>query len=205
MVESINPPRWILFILWPFKGEFCYPQIVGDLNEEYHQRIAENGRSVARRWYYREVFRNLISMTLRWITIPVIIIPLLWIVLSDSLQFRLFIKSIIPYWWGFLWTKFVHLLIASTFGLSLGIICSQILRGHGRMVRVAFGVIYLGYTAYYLPVIVYLISSNMVPFYKPEMIVSLVEHYILHSLCTLTFVWIGSIWNERHHNRRRAA
>jgi hypothetical protein len=36
MVESINPPGWILLVLWPFKGESCYPQIVGDLNEEFH-------------------------------------------------------------------------------------------------------------------------------------------------------------------------
>ena len=83
MPEIAAPPKWMLFLLWPFKGESCYPQIEGDLSEEFQYRVSKNGMAAARRWYCREVCRNLWSLTLRWATIAVIVLPLFCVALQS--------------------------------------------------------------------------------------------------------------------------
>ena len=38
------------------------PQILGDLTEEFNERVQSTGLSAARRWYWRATFRNMIAL-----------------------------------------------------------------------------------------------------------------------------------------------
>jgi hypothetical protein len=204
MPEITAPPRWILFLLWPFQGEPCYPQIEGDLSEEFQQRELEYGMAAARRWYCREVCRTLWSLTWRWVTIPVIILPLLCIALNYLLM-RGLIGSIyrahLPSSnWPILWILFASLLNSSIAGLFLGMICSRVLSGHERMVRLVFGAYYLG-----LLLIAYPFMSITILSPAPTMTAIGYLLIYLRPICTLICVWIGSIWIEHRHRRQSAA
>src|SRR5262247_2114341 len=58
MPESENPPRTAALLLSIFASEPDFPQIEGDLSEEFHLRVRMNGQRSARRWYWCETFRN---------------------------------------------------------------------------------------------------------------------------------------------------
>jgi len=57
MPEILNPPRGASLLLRLFAGETDFPQIEGDLREEFCQR-AIGDQGAARRWYRREAIRN---------------------------------------------------------------------------------------------------------------------------------------------------
>jgi hypothetical protein len=198
MPDITAPPKWILLLLWPFRGELCYPQIEGDLSEEFYQREVEHGMLSARQWYYREVCRNFWSMIWRWVTIPLIIVPMVCFVLGEFLRHP-FLKMIWP-WHGLAALIFIDSLpMASIIGLSLGIICSWMLSGHDRLVRLVFGAYAL------IPLMMTLMTARVFgP--SPVMRVFLLGLIYLRPICTLVFFWIGSSWFEgRHHHRCRAA
>lgn len=202
MSDASAPPKWILFLLWPFKGETCYPQIEGDLSEEFQQRESEHGMAAARRWYCREVYRNLWSLTWRWVTIPVILLPLLCTVFGDSLWVRLVGSMYSLLWrpssWHISWILFVSLLNWSIVGLSLGIICSRVLRGHERMIRLVFGAYHLGLLA----VIYHFIEMKRL---SPSSYMTALGIWLtyLRPVWILSCIWIGSIWIERQHGHPR--
>jgi hypothetical protein len=200
MPEITAPPKWILLLLWPFRGELCYPQIEGDLSEEFHQREVEHGMSSARQWYYREVCRNFWSMIWRWVTIPVIIVPLVCMVLADFLHFPIFWRMYSAWHLkGFILGIVIDSLpIASIIGLSLGIICSLMLRGHERLVGLAFG-------AYQLVTLIMQIVTAKVFGPSPVIRTFLLGLIYLKPICTLVFFGMGSTWIERRDHRRRAA
>ncbi len=204
MPEVPAPPKWILFLLWPFKGESCYPQIEGDLSEEFQERESEHGVAAARRWYCREVYRNLRSLLWRWVTIPVIILPLLCIAFSNSLWMTI-VGSIYnllppPSHWSFSWILFAVLLNLSIIGLSLGIICSLILRGHERMIRLVFGAYYLGL----LTIIYHFIGIKILDSSQATTALGFWLSY-MRPIWTLICICMGSIWVERRHHRRHSA
>jgi hypothetical protein len=47
---------WLLGLFFTREESNC---IVGDLSEEYFQHAAQTGRSAARRWYWRQIFKSL--------------------------------------------------------------------------------------------------------------------------------------------------
>lgn len=68
MPESAKPPFFGTFILSLFSAEPDFPEIEGDLSEEFHDRVRSAGSTSARRWYLREAFRNVSALTLRQFT-----------------------------------------------------------------------------------------------------------------------------------------
>lgn len=209
MPEITAPPKWILFLLWPFKGEPCYPQIEGDLSEEFQQRELEHGLPAARRWYFREVCRNLLSLTWRWETILVIAIPLLCISLSNTIWYRLIglgytlithdllrVNS-----WNISSLTFYILLNWSLVGLSLGIVCGRIFSGHEQMVRLVFGAYYLGLTVFSYRAIGIAIAGMQ----TQSLLATAYRLMYFKPIGTLVCIWIGSMWIERRHRRHSAA
>jgi hypothetical protein len=199
MAKNITPPQGILLLLWPFKGESCYPQIVGDLSEEFQQQ-AEHGLSDAHRWYYKEICRNFWSLIWRWVTIPAIIVPLLCAYMSDA--FLHFFANFMRFMFTFLQLSLISrmcteiLLIPILIGLSLGIICSWMLMGHERLLRLMFGVFQIGLLTFtHLMAIKALSSDPVMRFY-------LIGLIYFRPICTLIFFWMGSVWMERHHHAR---
>ncbi len=203
MPEITAPPEWFLFLLWPFKGEPCYPQIEGDLNEEFQQDVAERGNRAARRRYFREVLRNVWFLFFRWITMQAIVLPAVCITLIVLLPSPLFAPQLRVFaaelHLSKSWMVVLDFFIRGTLGLSLGIACSQILRGHERMLRLAF----IGYV---------LLSAMFSTLYYGAAKVALYPTVTLLVLqASERGIWIpicfsmGSIWAERHHRRRSPA
>ena len=64
MPENLQPPRAAQRILSYF-GSPHLPQILGDLMEEFNERVQSNGLSAARRWYWRATLRNMIALAAR--------------------------------------------------------------------------------------------------------------------------------------------
>jgi xanthosine utilization system XapX-like protein len=54
-----RPPRLGAWLLSLFFAREESNFIVGDLSEEYFQHAAQTGRSAARRWYWRQIFKSL--------------------------------------------------------------------------------------------------------------------------------------------------
>jgi len=59
--ENLQPPRAASRILSCF-GSPHLLQILGDLMEEFNERAQSTGLPAARRWYWREVIRNMIAL-----------------------------------------------------------------------------------------------------------------------------------------------
>src|SRR5215469_1959590 len=57
-MEYVTPPRGALAILNFFASEPDFANVVGDLSEEFQQRASAHGHPAAKRWYWREAFRN---------------------------------------------------------------------------------------------------------------------------------------------------
>jgi hypothetical protein len=60
-VPDLQPPRAASRILSCF-GNPHLPQILGDLMEEFNERAQSTGLPTARRWYWREIVRNMIAL-----------------------------------------------------------------------------------------------------------------------------------------------
>src|SRR5215469_3360857 len=57
-MEYIIPPRAASILLNLFASEADFAIVLGDLSEEFQKRISTQGHASARRWYWRESFRN---------------------------------------------------------------------------------------------------------------------------------------------------
>jgi hypothetical protein len=196
MSEIAKPPVGILLLLWPFKGERNYPQIVGDLNEEYRQRAEETGIPAALRWYRREIWRTFWVLTWRPVILAAIVVPLVCVSLLGFLTWPLLRVLSIP-WRGLASIPGVILAIIlcckATFdGFVSGAVASRILPGLERIVRVMFTAFYVTLAGLRVMVIGEVSWLPMLLMYGRSLIL------------TVPFVWAGSIWVERR-NRRRAA
>jgi hypothetical protein len=212
MPEITAPPKWILFLLWPFKGESCYPQIEGDLSEEFQQLASKNGRTAARGWYRREVCRSVASLTFRWATIAAIALPLLCLAFKNSvIDIFLYFSMTIVKWFpthDFMTQLLIFILLSTGIkGLAFGMICSAPLRGHERMVRIVFTAYYLGFWAIWgINHSHALIAFRLA---NPESWIPLLGFpmhfhftFIVEPVWILAFFWYGSTWVERHHCRK---
>jgi hypothetical protein len=223
MPEITAPPKWILFLLWPFRGESCYPQIEGDLSEEFQYRMSKQGTADARRWYRREVCRNLWSLAWRWATIGAIVLPLFCVALGYST----FPKIPIPFWHVlrnlapvlqpllqsfvgsgtpmYVIMVFMIILLLTTIipGLAFPVICGALLRGHDRMIRLVFTAYCLGLSVIYgLSHFESLIRDFGHGILQGILSPSLIVVGLLIPVLMLSFIWISSIRVERHHRRK---
>jgi len=198
MPKIAGAPKWMLLLLWPFKGESCYPQIEGDLCEEFRYQESKLGSAAARRWYRREVFRNLASLTFRWTTFAAIALPLFCVALTSIHLFVHFLRFLFPILQGLfpgdITAQIRLLLFLSTIvaGLTFAVICSILLRGHERMIRLVFAAGYLGLAT--IHVIKYPTSTI---FFRDPVGIGLMEPLLI-----LAWIWLGIIWIERPRDRQ---
>ncbi len=198
MPETAAPPRWILFMLWPFNGEPCYPQIEGDLAEEFQLRVVQYGIRSARRWYYAEVVRNAWFLTCRWVMVEIIFLPLLCLLL------HIFLFSIYRRLWSAVFYSWIHLifdlLLQSLVGLSLGAVFSRLCRGHEKMIRLAFALYYLMIVAAWNAGIAHNLRHGMHVGMSdiPVILIYLTKSSLIF-VWALICLWMGSVWIERNH------
>ncbi len=65
MSELLNPPAVPMAILNFFASQPDFEAVIGDINEEFHQRVESSGARAARLWYWREAFRNAAALPVR--------------------------------------------------------------------------------------------------------------------------------------------
>src|SRR6516225_2932147 len=65
MADMIEPPHGANLLLSLFAGESDFPQIEGDLREEFHQILAASGPDEAKEWYWREAWRSAWALIMR--------------------------------------------------------------------------------------------------------------------------------------------
>ena len=65
MSELLKPPAVPVAILNFFASQPDFPAVAGDISEEFHQRAQNSGANAAKRWYWREAFRNALALTWR--------------------------------------------------------------------------------------------------------------------------------------------
>ena len=216
MPEITAPPKWILFLLWPFKGESCYPQIEGDLSEEFQQRTSKHGIAEARRWYRHEVCRNLWSLTWRWETIAVIGLPLFCVALRDStpIPFMYFLLPLRPVLDPLLAApgmamhimSILIILLPTTIipGVAFPVVCGELLKGHERMIRLAFTAYWLGLSVVYgiehFDSLMRDLGQGIPRGLSPSVVIGL-----LGPVYILPFIWMSSIWVERRRCRQASA
>jgi hypothetical protein len=65
MSQLLKPPAVAVAILNFFASQPDFPAVAGDISEEFHQRAHNSGPQAAKRWYWREAFRNALPLTWR--------------------------------------------------------------------------------------------------------------------------------------------
>jgi hypothetical protein len=65
MSELLKPPVIPSVILNFFSGQPDFSAVAGDIAEEFQKRAASAGADAAKRWYWRESFRNSLALTWR--------------------------------------------------------------------------------------------------------------------------------------------
>jgi hypothetical protein len=177
-----------------FASEQDFPQIEGDLSEEFHNCLLASGPDVARRSYWREAFRNMWALAKRFSTIKVLAVA------AFSISISVFSVGPFSHWLitldlgrsGFALTLVLLYLFNTTIALVLGILMSRFLRGRERMLRLAFTGFYLLYF-----ICGYVIMGRLVL----DMYLTL--NLVNWSLILIAF-WLGSVWISQHRLRRLA-
>jgi len=193
MPESTNPPKGAHLLLSLFRSEPDLPQIEGDLSEEFHQHLLASGPHTARRWYWREVFRNLWVFTKRPRSIQVFAVGALCVAIfrfAPPLSMGLMRNklSLMP-------RGLLLVLFQVAFGLALGVLMSLMLRGRESLLRLTFAgfsAIWLAHTIGY-----WLQHSTMAGSFT----LSLRDLFWPGQLfsrffCAVIVFWIGSLWME---------
>ncbi len=196
MTNSITPPKLATLLLSLFASEPDFPQIEGDLSEEFHNCLLTSGPKVARRSYRREAFRTMWALAKRSSTIQVLAVALLSICIS------IFSVGPFSHWLttldfrgsAFALTLFLIFLFNTTMALALGLLMSRFLRGRENMLRMAFTGFYLLYF-----ICGYGITRGplVIDMYFTLNVVNL-------SLVLIAF-WMGSVWISWRRLRRLAA
>jgi hypothetical protein len=186
-----------------FASEPDFPQIEGDLREEFHRHIQMNGRRTARRWYWRETFRNVLVFIKRPRILYAIAVAALIVVgyrpasmiFSGWLSAKMHEMPRVP---GL--HPLLIFLFRTTAFLAIGAMAGHILRGRERMLVIAFTVFYLlplpGRSG--LGFIFWVLWESPFPLHLRTF------GFILF-WCPIIAFWIATRWSARRNGQRRSA
>jgi hypothetical protein len=198
MTDSIKPPKLATQLLSLFAGEPDFPQIEGDLNEEFHNRLVASGPNLARRSYWREAIHNMWALTKRPRTIRVLALTA-----SSVFVFPLTVPPFFQWLDQFSFVSRVpalHLLLLAIFeatiAILLGILMSRLVRGCERILRAAFTGFFLLFN-----ICIYLLTAGPGALDIRPLYFSL--NVANWSLILVAF-WIGIVWMRRSRLRRLA-
>jgi hypothetical protein len=194
MNDSISAPKLATLLLSLFASEPDFPQIEGDLREEFHNRLVASGPTLARRWYWREVRRNLWALLKRPRAIQVFAVAALSVLVFKFsvgpffqwLQVQLYSAPRVP------GLRLVLMAVFETaIALLLGMLMSRFVKARERMLRVAFTALFL----------LFLIRNYLlIAHFDTRILLSSVS-----SALVLIAFWMGSLWISRRGFRRQAA
>jgi hypothetical protein len=189
-----------------FASEPDFPQIEGDLREEFHQHMQMNGLRSARRWYWRETFRNLLVFIKRPRILQALAVAALCVVVIHIatrpyvtwLSAELREAPRVP---GLL--AFLLFLFRMCLSLALGILAGHFLRGRERMLMLAFTVFSLLPLSKSSGVLNLFIQWNIL--WEDQVPLRLKPVGPIQFWCPLIAFWIATRWSARRNGQRRSA
>lgn len=194
MPESVTPPQMAALLLSIFASEPDFPQIEGDLSEEFHQRMRVNGLHSARRWYWRETFRNVLVFIKRPRILQVIAVAALCVVIG-LITTRPYVTWLLaelretPRVPGL--AAFLIFLFRMSVPLALGILAGRMLRGREVILISAFTGFYLLFHVQLL----FLVWKAQVPLHFK------IWGFLLNCSPIIAF-WIATQWSARRNRQR---
>jgi len=197
MDKTTKPPHGATLLLNLFAGESDFPQIEGDLREEFYQLASQSGPEPARKWYRREAWRNARALIRR----PSVINALVGAAFCVAV-FRL----VTPLF--FRWLRFelasaprtpgLGFLLITLFEIAtvliLGAVMSRVLKGRESLLRLTFTLFYLLTTAKFI------IFSRIYAVWLSEPWHFAAIHSAMDQLgllCVVASFWISSLKMER--------
>ena len=197
MLETLRPPKGASLLLNLFASEPDFPQVEGDLSEEFQQLALQSGPSAARQWYWREALRNALAFVTRRESINALgagllslaIFRLVMPLFSHWLRDELASVPRVP-------TLGILLITLFEIALSflLGAVMSRILGRREPLLRLTFTVSYL------VNVSSFILHSGMYLWWGPVQF----SVNLFGLLCVITSFWIGSLCSERRAQGRES-
>src|SRR5262245_10451829 len=189
MLKPLRPPRGATLLLNLFASEPDFPQVEGDLCEEFQELALQSGPSAARQWYWREALRNMRALVTRRESINA---------LGAGLISLAIFRLVIPWFSRWLRTELLSvprvqglgvlllMLLGTTLSFLIGVMMSRMVRGREQLMRLAFAVSYL----VSLGIVVY--RSGMYQWLSRVQF----SLNLFGMLCVITGFWIGSLCSE---------
>jgi hypothetical protein len=197
MSDLLKPPAVPVAILNFFASQPGFSAVAGDISEEFHQRTQSSGADAAKRWYWREAFRNAWALTARELSRT----PVRTTLMALSCFFAVSIVTNIvmnylwrlglmygPHPWGVLTIQLLTL-------LATGLAGGKVLPGREwalALAFTAFSICLAGGLRWYSPV-------PRVHFSAPQL-----EFVIVGNVLCQGAFWLGCLW-IRVHSRSFAA
>src|SRR2546430_3296576 len=197
MLEILRPPKGASLLLRLFASEPDFPQVEGDLSEEFQELDLQAGPSAARQWYWREALRNAFGFVTRRESINAFGTGLLSLAI-----FRL----VVPLFFHWLRNELASVprvpglgillmtLFEITLSFLLGAVMSRMLKGREPLLRLTFTVSYL------VSVASFIFRSGMYLWWAPVQF----GVNLFGFLCVITSFWIGSLCSERRAQGRES-
>src|SRR2546426_2302648 len=195
MLEPLRPPKGASVLLNLFASEPDFPQVEGDLSEEFQQLALQSGPSAARQWYWREALRNVLAFVTRRESINA---------LGTGLLSLAIFRLVMPLFFHWLRNELASVrrvpglgsllmtLFEIGFSFLLGAVMSRMLKGREPLLRLTFTVSYL------VSVASFIIRSGMYVWWTPVQF----SLNLFGLLCVITSFWIGSLHSERRARGR---
>lgn len=196
MLETLKPPRGASLMLRLFACEPDFPQVEGDLREEFNQVALQSGPNSAEQWYWHQALRNMRVFVTRRGSINVLgattfciaLFSLLAPLYSRWLRYELIsaprIRGL-----GFL----LMTLSEMAFWLVSGLVLGRILTRRGPLLRLVFTGSYL------LRVTFFIFTSGIYTWWLREPVQ--IARFNFALLGIVASFWIGSCWSQRHERR----
>jgi hypothetical protein len=200
MLEPARPPCLAGFLLSFFRAEPDLPTILGDLAEEFQQHVRAAGLRAARRWYWRETFRNAAELGRR----PGLVLAA-GVAATCAVAVHFFLRSL-----GWLLLQYgapplgeslhplLGRLLSPALAAILGLGSSRLLVGQGRTLSLVFAIAY----AMVLMHMCWYTWSRTHAFFDWSS-----SAFRKPVWCVAAFgvgSWVGSLWTD-HQRRRRMA
>jgi len=190
MDETIKPPQGATLLLSLFAGESDFPQIEGDLTEEFHQLASQSGPEAARAWYWREAWLNAWALIRRPRLINTLVgaafcVAVFRLVTPLFLRWLRYELSSAPRTPGLRFLLITLFEIATV--LILGAVMSRVLQGRESLLRLTFTLFYLLITAKFI-----LWHFAMGHFAMDQLVL----------LFVIASFWIGSLMVQRFGQRK---
>ena len=204
-MDYVTPPRGAVGILNFFASEPDFANVVGDLSEEFQQRASAHGHLAAKRWYWREAFRNAMVLGQRELlrTPGKILAVSLLISLSTGLSVMLFNALVmgrvmvdierawIPYrfwpWFQAVWP----ILVPSMLYAGSGTVASLLVRTREFALVASFATVS---TIYMVWVLYFLNYTSARGRFSASELSQIIDHEVLGWGFTIVAYSIGCFW-----------